>query len=260
MTELIGNFSHLPYWQAAQKTGTTNWNALFEGYQSAVDYPSALFYQDQMKQFPDAKVLLTVRDPERWYQSVLETIYDVSQRRNRFGLSILRWFVPDIRELYPRIVFINDLIWDGQFEGRFTDKDYAIAKYNEWNESVIATVPADKLLVFEVKQGWQPLELSTQDGKKFMRKISQNPGTYSRLDRMSRLSQGQKVVSQLIGDEGGDVMITYLATTNGGRNLGEMLAGTPDGTDLNLPTGRIYTADDLLGVLKKVYKKEFGTR
>jgi hypothetical protein len=103
-------------------------------------------------------------------------------------------------------------------------------------------------------------ELSTQDGKKFMRKISQNPGTFSRLDRLSRLSQGQKVVSQLIGDDGGDVLITYLATTNGGRNLGEMLAGTPDGTDLNLPTGRIYTADDLLGVLKKVYKKEFGAR
>lgn len=103
-------------------------------------------------------------------------------------------------------------------------------------------------------------ELATQDGKKFMRKISKNPGTYSRLDRLSRLSQGQQVVSQLVGDAGGDVFITYLATTNGGRNVGEMMAGTPDGSDLNLPTGRIYTADDLLGVLQKVYKKEFGTR
>jgi len=101
-------------------------------------------------------------------------------------------------------------------------------------------------------------ELSTPDGKKFMRKIAENPGTYSRLDRLSQLSQGQQFVSQLVGDVGGDVLITYLATTNGGRNLGQMMGGTPNGTDLNLPTGRIYTADDLLAVLKKAYAKEFG--
>jgi hypothetical protein len=103
-------------------------------------------------------------------------------------------------------------------------------------------------------------ELSTPDGKKFMRKISQSPGTFSRLDRLSQLSQGQQFVTQLLGDEGGDDLITYLATTNGGHNLGQMMAGTPKGTDLNLPTGRIYTADDLLGVLKKAYAKEFGTK
>ncbi len=100
-------------------------------------------------------------------------------------------------------------------------------------------------------------ELATPDGKQFMRNISKSPGAYSRLDRLSRLSQGQKVVSQLIGDAGGDTLITYLATTNGGHNLGAMLADTPNGTDLNLPTGRIYTADDLLAVLKKTYTKEF---
>jgi len=103
-------------------------------------------------------------------------------------------------------------------------------------------------------------ELATPDGKRFMRKISKSPGTYSRLDRLSRLSQGQQVVSQMVGDVGGDVFITYLATTNSGHNLGQMMAGTPKGTDLNLPTGRIYTADDLLAVLKKAYAKEFGSR
>jgi hypothetical protein len=103
-------------------------------------------------------------------------------------------------------------------------------------------------------------ELATPDGKKFMRKIAASPGTYSRLDRMSQLSQGQQFVSQLVGDAGGDTLITYLATTNGGRNLGEMMAGTPNGTDLNLPTGRIYTADDLLAVLKRSYTKEFSTK
>jgi hypothetical protein len=102
-------------------------------------------------------------------------------------------------------------------------------------------------------------ELATPDGKRFMRKISKSPGTYSRLDRLSRLSQGQQVVSQLVGDVGGDVFITYLATTNSGHNLGQMMGGTPNGSDLNLPTGRIYTADDLLAALKKSYKKQFNS-
>ena len=62
----------------------------------------------------------------------------------------------------------------------------------------------------------------------------------------------------MIGDVGGDVIITYLATTNSGHNLGKMMAGTPNGTDLNLPTGRIYTADDLLARPQEVYAKEFA--
>lgn len=102
-------------------------------------------------------------------------------------------------------------------------------------------------------------ELATPDGRRFMRKIAANPGTYSRLDRLSQLNHGQQIVSQLVGDVGGDTFITYLATTNGGRNVGQMMAGTPNGTDLNLPTGRIYTADDLLAALKKVYAREFGS-
>jgi len=102
-------------------------------------------------------------------------------------------------------------------------------------------------------------ELSTPDGKEFMRKIAQNPGTYSRLDRLSKLSQGQQIVSQLLGDVGGDEFIIYLPATKSGHNVGTMMAGTQSGTDLNLPTGRIYTADDLLAVLKKAYAKEFNS-
>jgi hypothetical protein len=157
MRELMNHAVHLPYWQQALETGTTDWKALFEGYQAAVDYPSALFYQEQIRCFPDAKVLLTVRDPESWYESVLNTIYAVSRHRYRVAMSFLSRFVPPLREMYPRMVFVNELIWDGQFEGRFEDKDFAISKFIEWNETVKTTVPEDKLLVFEVKQGWQPL-------------------------------------------------------------------------------------------------------
>ncbi len=96
-------------------------------------------------------------------------------------------------------------------------------------------------------------QLATPNGKRFMRKIAKNPGTYSRLDRLSQIANGQSAVKTLIRDPGGDTMLTYMATTKGGKNLGAMMAGTPKGTNLNQPTGRIYTADDLLAVVKKTY-------
>lgn len=98
-------------------------------------------------------------------------------------------------------------------------------------------------------------ELSTPAGKKFMRKIARQPGAYPRLDRLSSISSGQAIVRDLIRRPGGDELVTYLATTKGGHNLGESLAATPRGVDLNKPTGRIYTADDLVWALKRAYER-----
>lgn len=98
-------------------------------------------------------------------------------------------------------------------------------------------------------------ELATPAGKKFMRNIARYPGAYNRLDRLSTISGGQKVVRQLIHEKGGYEMIEYMATTPGGHNLGKMMAGAQQGVDLNKPTGRIYTADDVVAALKKVYEE-----
>lgn len=95
-------------------------------------------------------------------------------------------------------------------------------------------------------------ELSTPAGRKFMRKVARHPGAYSRLDRLSSISRGQTVVRDLIRSSEGDKFIEYLATTRGGRKLGSTLAGARQGTDLNEPTGRIYTADDLLAALEQM--------
>lgn len=152
---LLENPQHLTCWEQAFTTGTTDWKAIFTGYLATVDYPAALYYRDLTQTYPDAKVILTVRDPERWYESVRQTIFATSE--HAWALDILRWVLPPIRERYPIFKYVNRLIWDGQFEGRFKDKAFAIATFKQWNESVKATVPANKLLVFEVKQGWQPL-------------------------------------------------------------------------------------------------------
>jgi hypothetical protein len=96
-------------------------------------------------------------------------------------------------------------------------------------------------------------ELSSPSGKKFMRKIAAQPGGYSHLDRLSTTPRGQQTVRDLIRTPGGDDMIKYLTTTKGGRKLGTMMDGVRHGVDLNKPTGRIYTANDLVAVLKKLH-------
>jgi hypothetical protein len=94
--------------------------------------------------------------------------------------------------------------------------------------------------------------LSTPAGRKFMRKIAAHPGAYSRLDRLSSLARGQRLVNDLIRQKGGDELIAYLSSTKQGRQLGRQLSATPFG-NLNEPTGRIYTADDLLAALKQLW-------
>jgi hypothetical protein len=99
-------------------------------------------------------------------------------------------------------------------------------------------------------------EFATAEGRRFMRKMSQRPGMYAYLDRLSTIPRGQTIVHDLIGKKDGDKFVEYLATTKGGHNMGSMMAHTRGGTDLNTPTGRIYTADDLIAAFKGAMAKQ----
>jgi len=99
-------------------------------------------------------------------------------------------------------------------------------------------------------------ELASPAGRKFMRRIARHPGTYSRLERLSTISSGQKLVRDLVRQKDGDKLIEYMATTRGGHNLGRMMAGTRRGVDLNKPTNRIYTAEELVTELMNVYARK----
>jgi hypothetical protein len=99
-------------------------------------------------------------------------------------------------------------------------------------------------------------ELSSPAGKKFMRSVGQHQGGYARLDRLSSISGGQKIVRDLVRQPGGEKLVDYLTTTEGGSNLGHTLGGARGGVDLNQPTGRIYTASDLLAALDGAVRKK----
>lgn len=162
MTEVLAQPSHVAAWDAATRGMPVDWEALFQGYRAAVDWPACSFYRDYLSLYPDARVILTVRDADRWYESVSRTIYQVRR-------TLPRW-LPRMRRF---LRMVDRLIWDGFFQGRFEDKDYAIAAFQRHNEEVRRVVPPERLLVFEVKEGWGPLceflGVPVPEGKPFPR-------------------------------------------------------------------------------------------
>jgi len=96
MTEVFANPRHAETWRSAWRGEPVDWDAILGPYQAAVDWPACAFYAELMDCYPDAKVILTVRDPDRWYESTRSTIYEMSRviagsrtSRVAFGLGSL---------------------------------------------------------------------------------------------------------------------------------------------------------------------------
>jgi hypothetical protein len=136
----------------------------------------------------------------------------------------------------------GDLISRSQIEGAIRTIEAAGGKVKNADELVERGLADDSFLI---------RELSSPAGKKFMRKVGRNVGGYARLDRLSTIAGGQKLVRDLLHGPGGDAMVEYLTTTQGGSNMGRMLGGARGGVDLNKPTGRIYTAVELIAELQQ---------
>lgn len=157
MYELMSDPERLPHWQDAFDGKPVDWEGLFDGYQSTMDYPGFYFYKEIMAAFPEAKVILTTRPGADWYESASKTIYKASPGPLQKLRILLRLpFNAKLRRVLP-VFKIVDYLWEEVFEGRFADRDFAIRKFEAMNEEVIRTVPKEKLLVYQVKEGWEPL-------------------------------------------------------------------------------------------------------
>lgn len=152
MTEVFPHPEHVPVWQAAAEGKPVDWDKLFEGYQAMVDWPGCAFYKELMQHYPDAKVILSVRDPEAWYKSATDTIYSMSRRGS--PMSLVPLFIPNLRRF---VRMVSTIIWRDTFDNRFEDRAYALSVFNDHIAEVERTVPPEKLLVYEVKEGWEPL-------------------------------------------------------------------------------------------------------
>ena len=136
-----------------------DWDGVLGGYEAALDWPACTFYEELMERNPGAKVVLSVRDPERWYESTRNTIYELSvgiprSPLYRVGSALVSFF---LFGQFARVDMAREIIWDGTFDGHFEDKQYAIEAFERHNEEVRRRVPPELLLIYEVKEGWGPL-------------------------------------------------------------------------------------------------------
>ena len=150
------NKSHLDFWWKVANTpaGTQhNWEEVFAGYTAAVDNPACCVWRELIAAYPDAKVLLTLhpKGPDAWYESTIDTIYFTENRWQFKVLEITTPFGRKFGQLSRR------LIWQRSHRGTMDDRARAIAHYKQHIEEVKAAVPADRLLIFSVDQGWEPL-------------------------------------------------------------------------------------------------------
>ena len=141
MSEVLHRPDRIDLWRRIGE-GEPLWDQAFEGYQSTVDWPACTHWHALMDHYPDAKVILSRRDPGRWFESVNTTIMEKR--------------VSQALESTPMGPMMQANIWR-LFDGRLEDRDHMIACFERHCDEVAATVPADRLLVFEAKQGWAPL-------------------------------------------------------------------------------------------------------
>lgn len=145
--EVAKNPGHTEIWETAMDGKPIDWNLLFAEYKSSVEWPAVAFLPELLEYFSDAKFILTLRDPESWYESARTTIFEALE---------LSSHNPDLIKR-ERSGMKRRLILDRTFGGRYRDKKCALEVYQKHIQNVIDLIPSGRLLQFNIKEGWEPL-------------------------------------------------------------------------------------------------------
>lgn len=138
---LAGARQNVPQWLDVI-AGKPDWDSIFEGYGATTDYPACTYWRELTEHYPEAKVVLTTRDPDSWFESVNETIF--SERMNA------RIHDAAFGELLQGVAL-------AAFDGKQQDRAFMTDWFVRRNQEVIDSLPQERLLVFHPKQGWDPL-------------------------------------------------------------------------------------------------------
>ena len=157
MDEVLHNMPiQVPLWSAAI-ADQADWSSIYDGYQSAVDWPTACFFRELLQEYPEARFVLTQRDPERWAESFGATIYTLIGGKDEAPEEMRDWLNMAFGVI-TKTGFPLGL-----------DHDALVQAFNAHNEAVKETIPADQLLIFDVREGWAPLcnflEVPVPDGE-----------------------------------------------------------------------------------------------
>lgn len=141
MSEVLKNPEFIKGWISAAE-GRADWDTIFRGYSATVDNPGCNYWKELAAYYPDAKVILTTRDADKWFESTNETIHSAEfarfMKNSPFGEMIQR------------------TMWD-RMENRMQDRAHMVEFFNRHSREVTGRIAADRLLVYQVSDGWEPL-------------------------------------------------------------------------------------------------------
>ena len=144
MVEVFGHPEHALVWRDAALGKPVDWDALFEGYVATVDWPGAAVWQEMADHYPDAVVLLSVRESaDAWWRSANNTIFEAIDRQAAADGNG-DWYTM-IQAMF------------GRFTPDVRDEAKAKAAYEAHNANVRATVPPGRLVDYTAGDGWEPL-------------------------------------------------------------------------------------------------------
>ena len=146
MYEVITHPEHVAYWQTAVDGGDPGWDTVFDGYDTAVDWPVCAFWRELAAKYPDAKVLLSTRSSaDAWWKSANATIFQISQME-----------APPDEFLAAHRAMVHAM-WDKTFTPDWRDEDAAKRAYEAHNATVRAEVPPERLVEWQPGDGWKPI-------------------------------------------------------------------------------------------------------
>jgi Sulfotransferase domain len=157
MVDVLADLDQAKLWQRALD-GAAPWEQIFAGFNSTVDWPGGYFYRELIDVYPEAKVLLSVREPRAWERSMRETVWAV-----RHGESLVRLLSCAQAHVNPQwrgfLGMIDRLVWEGEgtFASGHAEPQQLIDTMIRHNREVEEVVPSERLLTWSVEEGWERL-------------------------------------------------------------------------------------------------------
>ena len=150
MKEVMLNSEQAEYFYLASTGKSMDWDEVYKDYSSAVDWPTAAYYRELSDKYPDAKVILGMRDAGSWYDSASTTIYKMSQNFPKW----IRFILPRADKIFK---MIDKTVFGQPFSYQFEDREFAMRVFNDHVEAAKKSIPDEKLLMHSAKDGWEPL-------------------------------------------------------------------------------------------------------
>ncbi len=149
MYEVVANPPQVAHWQELAAGGAVDWAEVFAGYRAQVDWPGALVWRELAEAFPEARIVHTMRPEALWWSSFEKTIARLIARHYR-----TMPLPPHVRDM---MAATETLLTERTFRGPIDDRETALAAYRRRADEVREAIPANRLLIFDVAEGWGPL-------------------------------------------------------------------------------------------------------